>query len=233
MKEYIIGSNTTPRVVNKIGEYVGIRGVRVVNAKNNPYDGKQGFELSYEKDEALGLSSLGTPIYTDLVLLGAKYTDSLTQRVVDLPNDRYRTGDANTPANGLGNGIGAGFYMNLETVLITVTQPIRVIRTEIQGRNNTVKEYIGKDDATITINGIITGKNGVYPRDEVNRLVRWLDAPISKSVVAWWLGNLGIDNLVVTNYTIPQTQGGYSYQMFTIDCVSDAPVELKTIQPLQ
>jgi len=104
---------------------------------------------------------------------------------------------------------------------------VRVIKTEIQGRDGTVKEYIGRDDAHITINGVITGSNGVYPREQVKALKEWLDAPVSKSIVTWWLDNLGISEIVVENYTIPQVQGGYSYQMFSIDAISDIPVQLR------
>lgn len=230
--DFVIGRNAPP-MVNKVGEYAGLRGVTIINAKKNPYDGAAGFERGYEKDEAIGISSLGTPIYTDLVLMGLSYTDNITGQVVDLKNDRYRTGDSTQPAAGNDNGIGQAFYMNLETVIIVVSQPQNIVKTTIQGRNGTVKEYIGLGDAAITINGVITGRNGVYPRDEVNRLDRWLKAPVSKSVISWWLGNLGIDNIVVDNHSIPQQQGGYSYQMFTIECSGDTPVELRTIQPIQ
>ena len=50
---------------------------------------------------------------------------------------------------------------------------------------------------------------------------------MSKDIVGWWMGNLGIDKLVVENYSIPQVVGGYSYQMFSIDAVSDLPVQLR------
>ena len=160
-----------------------------------------------------------------MTLVGLSYTDNITGQVVDLPNDRSRAGAAMES--------GESFYMNLQTVLITVNQSIRIVKTEIQGRNGTVKEYIGADDASIIINGVITGNNGVYPREEVNRLKRWLDAPVSKSIISWWLDNLGISNLVVESYSIPQAEGGYSYQMFSINAIGDLPVELKITSPLQ
>lgn len=215
------------KAVNLLRKYTGLGSVQIVNAKRGIYEGNPAFNLKEQKDDVLGLSKLGTPVYTDLTLMGCEYTDNITGRTVTLPNDRYRTGSSREPVAGNDNQLGGNFYMNLESILITVTQPIRVVKTEIQGRNGTVKEYIGADDAKITINGIITGNNGVYPRDEVQRLKRWLDAPVAKEIIAWWMGNLGIDSLVIENYEIPQVQGGYSYQMFTIDAVSDLPVQLK------
>jgi hypothetical protein len=212
--------------LNRLIKYANLDNVQIVNAKRGIYSGSEP-KLIHKKDDVLGLSSLGTPIYTDLTLMGCTYTDNITGKPVTLDNDKFRTGGSRTPVKGNDSGIGEAFYMNLETVLITVQQPIRVIKTEIQGRNGTVKEYIGADDAKITINGIITGFNGVYPKDEVARLKRWLDAPVSKDIVAWWLGNLGVNKIVVENYSIPQVQGGYSYQMFSIDAISDLPVELR------
>ena len=208
-----------------------LQNVTIINGKqdNNPYLGKM--DLSYTKDEPVGVSSLGTPVYSDLTLLGVEYTDNLTGKTVTLENDRYRSA-TNLPVAGNNSGIGTAFYMNIETVLITVNRAARVIKTPIQGRDGTVKEYIGLDDANLTINGIITGRNGVYPFEEVARLRRWLEAPVSKGIVARWLGNLNIDNIVVEDYSIPQVEGGYSYQMFTINAISDLPVELKIYTPV-
>ena len=214
--------------LNRLIKYANLGNVQIVNAKRGIYEANKAFDLKEKKDDVLSVSVLGTPVYTDLTLMGCTYTDNISGKTVTLNNDRYSGATASkTPTKGISDEFGGAFYMRLETILITVEQPIRVVKTEIQGRNGTVKEYIGADDSKITINGIITGNNGVYPRDEVARLKRWLDAPVSKDIVAWWMGNLGIDKLVVENYSFPQVQGGYSYQMFSVDCVSDLPVELR------
>lgn len=228
-----------PKVSDRIGagnlvSFFGLQNVRIINAKaQNPYDGKEGIKSTHEHDEAIGTSSLGTPIYTDLTLMGCEYTDNITGRVVSLKNDRYRSGGAGQSTAGNDSGIGVAFYMNIETVIMTVDQPIRIVKTEIQGRDGTVKEYIGKDDYKITINIQLTGKNGVYPREEVKRLKDWLDAPVAKGIVSWWLDNLGISDICIESYSIPQVQGGYSYQMFSINAISDLPVELKITQPIK
>ena len=224
------------RVKNLI-YFAGMSGVTIANSKinpnGNPYQGAPGLQRKVAKDEGIGLSTLGTTAYSDLTLMGCSYTDTITGRVVTLANDRFRSGGANSSTQGNTDGIGAGFYLNIETVLITVSQAITVVKTKIQGRNGTVKEYIGADDAQITINGMITSVNGVYPTDDVNRLKAWLDAPVSKGVVARWLGNLGIDNVVVDSYNIPQGEGSYSQQMFSVQCSADLPVQLKITVPIQ
>lgn len=217
--------------IGNLVNFYNLASVRIINAKqNNKYEGKDGLQNTYDRDEPIGVSSLGTPIYTDLTLLGCEYTDNITSKKVTLKNDRFRSGGSGQTNT---SNASAGFYMNLETVLMTVEQPIRIIKTEIQGRNGTVKEYIGADDSKITINLVVTGKNGVYPREEVKRLKDWLDAPVAKGIVAWWLDNLGISDIVIESYSMPQVQGGYSYQMVSINAISDLPVELKITQPIK
>lgn len=236
MKDYIISYKPGEQIGSKLlrdalyRQFLNL-GEQQPRNLNNPYTGKTELNLAYEMDEPVGFSSLGTPVFSDLTLLGCQYTNE-KGKVVRLENDRYRSSKTQS-VKGNNSGIGVGFYMNLETVIMIVNNPIKVIKTEIQGRDGTVKEYIGKGDASITINAIITGPNGAYPREEVNRLKQWLDAPVSKEVVSWWLDNLGISNVVIEDYSFPQAQGGYSYQPVTINAISDAPVELKITQPIQ
>lgn len=227
MSEIIIPKQSGPKL-NALASYAGLKNVRILSTVVNPFVGR--LNQTTVKDSPIGISALGTPVYTDLTLSGCKWIDNLTGRTETCPADRFRSGAqsaiTNTPQQG-------GFYMNLETVLMVVHQPINIVKTEIQGRNGTVKEYIGAADSEVQITGMITGRNGVYPRDEVARLKKWLDAPVAKGIVSWWLDNLGISNLVVADYDFPQTQGGYSYQIFQINAISDAPVELKITQPPQ
>lgn len=155
------------------------------------------------QDNYLYLSALGTPVYTNIEFLSDSYETNVKGLSRTTPNLKY------------------------EAILITVSQAKKIIKTEIQGRNGTVKEYIGLDDYNVTINGVITGKNGHYPNDEVAFLKQILDAPIPIPVASSYLYNLGINSLVIESYELAQEAGGYSYQTFSISCVSDLPQELK------
>jgi hypothetical protein len=222
---------TLPPSVEQLALYAGVRTVVILNGKElppTPPDYSKAGQLGYSPDEPIGgLSVLGTPVYSNLKIYGFSFTDN-QGNLQTLPNDQYGSGqNANTRI-----GSNNGHYQLFDSVLITLTQPIRVVKTEIQGRDGTVKEYIGKDDAQLVINIGIFGKNGVYPASEVQKLKRWLDAPLSKKITAWWLNDLGINNIVVTDYTMPQVEGGYSYQLFSINAISDAPVEVPLIQPI-
>jgi hypothetical protein len=189
----------------RVARYYNLHNVAIINAKNNPYDGK--FPAANYKNPIIGTSSIGNPIYSNLVLNKINpYVNFLGKEITPISSD-----------------------IELETVLITIQQPIRIVKTEIQGRNGSVKEYIGQDDAKITINGMITGTNGGYPKAAVVNLKTWLDAPVSKGVTSWWLNDLGISQIVVESYDLPQMEGGISYQMFSITAISDVPIELKEL----
>lgn len=187
-----------------------LQNVRVPDARKNDFETSkltQGYQapdapLNTNAKDYLG-KTLGTPVYADVTLMGGQYTDNITGTVITFPE------------------------IKLATVLLTVNFVSRIVKTEIQGRDGTVKEYIGQDDAKISIQGIVTGWNGHYPAFEVNLLNEWRRAPVSKSVVSAYLQNLGVNNLVVESFDLPQIAGGYSYQTFTMNCISDAPVELK------
>lgn len=196
---------TRPLIISAVNTVSFLRTLGVptstpVIKNNNPYDGK--IPQGVDPDPALYLSPLGTPVVADIVFQGGAYTDDKTGRLIT-----FQT-------------------VTLATILVTVTQPKRIIRTEIQGENGSVKEYIGMDDFQVSINGIIAGTNGSYPFQEVAALHDILRAPITIPVVSSYLQLFDIFNLVITDYAFDQEPGGYSKQMFTINAISDKPVEL-------
>lgn len=167
---------------------------------NNPYDNK--IDLNTNQDNPLYFSQLGTPVFTDLQFTGNSYDDNFGVK---------KTFDT----------------IKFDMILVTVSQSKNIITTAIQGRDGTVKEYIGMGDYSVTINGIITGSNGHYPLKEVRDLKNMLDAPIAIDIASWYLQNLDIHSLVIQDYELPQEQGGYSYQAFSINAISDTPQEIQ------
>ena len=185
-----------------------LQNVRVIQPQKNQYEGL--IDQTVDKDPAIEQQRnyidtplLLAPVVTDLNLPSVTYTDPATGRRITTQS------------------------LYFACVLISLTQPKRIVKTEIQGRDGTVKEYIGKDDAQVTISGIIVGGNGKYPFDEVTELKRTLDAPVPRPVVNPHLNAMNIFYLVVDGYDIPQEAGRYSQQNFTIQTVSDTPIELQ------
>ena len=180
-----------------------LRNVKVPDQRDSSVDTTKNAAAYQQGDAPLYTSALGTPVFADVTLKGGSYIDNLTLQEVTFKDIRF------------------------DAVLLTVDFASRIVKTEIQGRDGTVKEYIGQDDAKVSIQGVISSFNGHYPALETGILAAWCKAPLAKGAVSTFLQNLGINSLVVEDYSFPQMAGGYSYQTFTISCVSDIPVELK------
>jgi hypothetical protein len=116
--------------------------------------------------------------------------------------------------------------INIDTVLFEVNQEKHIIRTAVQGRDGTVKEYISDGDYAVSIRGVITGRNGEYPQDAVRDFIEFLKAPVSVKVNSWFLGQFGITDIVVLNYSLSQAEGLQNSQPFQINAVSDTPFEV-------
>lgn len=154
-----------------------------------------------DPDSPIGVGSLGNAIFSNLEIQGGSYLDE---------NDNTITYPS----------------LTIETVLFQVEMQKNIIYTPIQGRNVTVKEYIADKDYMIRINGVLTGSNKVYPRDQVAALIQILKAPVALTVNSWYLQQFDIYNLVIDNYQVPQEKGWYSMQPFSISALSDNPIEL-------
>ena len=156
---------------------------------------------NFSEDKPVSFSSLGTPVFSNLQFLADEYTDSYGKVT------SFQT-------------------ITFDAVIMTVNQQKNIVTTQIQGRDGTVKEEIGMGDYTITINGIITGKNGHYPIDEVREFKKMLNANKALSVVSVYLQNLDVTNVVIKDYEFAQETGGYSYQRFSINALSDSLQEI-------
>jgi len=181
-----------------------IRNVSSLQVQKNQYEGKV---QAFTPDKPLYLSPLGTPVMQDLTLGAATYTDRDTmQRKSTKP-------------------------LTLINFLLRCSMTKKIVKTEIPGRNGTIKEFIGEDDWQITINGLMVADNGVSTMDEIISYKNILTAnsllPLSIPVVCTYLNNLDIFNIVIEDFTLEQDPGGYSQQRFTINALSDKDILLE------
>lgn len=170
-----------------------------VYKEKNQYDGRIP-AVPFQDPGYIG--SLGNPVVADLTFIGGTYFSDEFRRQVTY-ND-----------------------VTIETVILTLSRPKKIVKTDITGRDGTVKEYINQDDWQVTINGVITGANGVYPTQAVMALHDICNAPVSIPAVSWYLQNFNIYNLVIETFAFDQEPGGISKQNFTLNCISDKPIEL-------
>lgn len=124
------------------------------------------------------------------------------------------------------NGVQLPEFIPLDCVLFTVNQTKNIVKTIIQGRNGSVKEYISDGDFSINIKIAISGDYGVYPQEQMENLLTYLNAPGALPINSKFLQTLGIYNVVVESYDVNQKEGHYSTQLVDIKAVSDFPVIL-------
>lgn len=163
-------------------------------------------------DPSLYQSILGTPVWSNIEFLPGQY-ETNTKGV-------FRQ---------YGSATDGPDRLRYEAVLITVAQEKLIVKTQIQGRNGTVKEYIGMDDFKVTVNGIISGGNGNRPTAQIAGLNKMLIAPVPIEVSCSYLQIFGINWLVLESYELPQDEGGYSYQKFSLSFCSDVQQELELV----
>lgn len=156
---------------------------------------------SPEIDKELYKSQLGTPVFSNLELKGGNYT--YKGKMYSFPD------------------------IKIDTVLFTVAMQKNIIVTPIQGGDGTVKEYISDKDYLITVRGVLTGGNQIFPRDAWRDLIEVVKAKAPIQVNSWYLNDLDIFNLVITDYEFPQDMGTNSQQPFIFSALSDVPIELK------
>jgi len=155
-------------------------------------------------DPSLYLSALNTVVLVDLTFHGQTYTNELGQSRT-FPD------------------------IVLQTVLLSVSQSKEIVKTKINGRSGTIKEYIALGDYEVSISAILTGANGVYPKDSVQPMIAMLECPGEITVTSWYLNMFSINSIVINSYSLSQDEGGYSRQAISISASSDQTANLRFI----
>ena len=126
----------------------------------------------------------------------------------------------------------------ISTCLIGITQKKNTIRTQLLGRNGTIKTYMNTDDYEITIEATIVSTddpnfrgnyNGIYPDTIIQDLIAICEAPCMISIASDHLNMFGISYIAIDSYEISQHQGDYSQQKISITAYSDEPSSYKSI----
>lgn len=207
-KEYIVPKETPLGIglsrLRKAGEIAAIAAADARNNQRSPNPYIRGISSANTTTPDAGLgntSDLKTKVYADVTFDSVTYTDSNNNPIT-------------TPK------------MTFQAILVSVVFPRNIIKTEIQGRDGTVKEYIGEGDASLSFTGIMVGGNGVYPSELIASFMKVIKAPVAIPVISTHLQNMGIYAVVFDDRTFDQTEGSYSYQTFSVNAISDTPQEL-------
>ena len=118
--------------------------------------------------------------------------------------------------------------ISVNDCVITVQQTKNIIKTPIQGRNGTVKEYISDGDYQVTLKGRISSNQpDVFPSTEVSNLVSLLQVQDALEIESEYLRECyGVTVLVVESYNMQRKEGMSSEQEYEIKCISHQPIEL-------
>lgn len=117
--------------------------------------------------------------------------------------------------------------IELETVLVDVSQTKNIVTTAVQGRNGTIKEYVSDGDYEVRIRGaIVKPHSDMYPAKEVRELHELLTKSEALKTVSDYLRIFNIYSLVVKSFTFTQQEGFQNVQGFEINCISDTPDDL-------
>lgn len=163
-----------------------------------------------QSDEPNFISILGTPVYSNLEFLKTSGTSA-------------------DNSQGVGEQKGnSQVLLRIDSCVMAVTQTREIIRTAIQGRNGTVKEYIADGDFFINIRGAIMSESpNVYPREDVELLIELCGLKKSIPVASMFLDMFSIQNIVIENYSIAEKIGSRNEVPFEINALSDYPIEFK------
>lgn len=179
--------------------------------------GYQGIEV-VDADEVQDISAYGKPIFMSLYL-GDEGLDEIS----------YTLKGQTFAVSG----------MKLICCVVDISNTRNIVKTTIQGRNGTVKEFINNGDYIVNIKGILGNDvfglaengyqkaNNKYPTEAVRNLHEICKIPATIPVVHPLLYELGIYDLVIESFSFPATPGKENIQTFELNCVSDTTFVLQ------
>lgn len=157
-------------------------------------------------EDAIGKSYLGTPVIDNLEFPQGSYID-LSGNVIDYP------------------------AVVIDTVTFEVNRTKRIIETHIQGRDNSVFEYIGNSNYEVTCNGIISVRDNIFPLDICQDMQRVFDVPQQVPIVSAFLNEVfNIFNVVIKTHRIGQEAGMRNSIPFSFIASQDVDLEAKELE---
>lgn len=125
-----------------------------------------------------------------------------------------------------------GVRLQLLDVLLVVNQQKNIVKTVVQGRSGTVKEYIAEGDFDVRLAGrLVKPFSRAYPKEDMADMIALVRANEPLKVTCRYLQLFGIFELVVEGYSFPQREGFQNIQLFDLQCCSDEPIQLQRRVP--
>lgn len=153
------------------------------------------------QNQVLYKSPLGTPVYADLDITGDSYT--INGQMFTFPN------------------------IKIPTAVFKVDREHIVIRTQVNGEQGEILEYIGTKNWEIDCDLILSSDaNLLYPVQDVQNLITMLGSNQVLSINSWYLNQFGITNIVILHEGEPQVEGDLNNQRISFKALSVTPFAL-------
>lgn len=161
---------------------------------------------SYERTDVIGYDKkggiFGLPIWDTLTLVAIPYTDASGKSIPQAT-------------------------LTLDIALFEINNSRNIVKTQIAGRNGTIKEYMSDGDYQIKIRGCLdSGLSNVPPIKLLNDLRVITECPTSISANCNFLDYFLVNEIVIEEAKIIQNEGARNLVNFELSCISDTPFEL-------
>ena len=158
-----------------------------------------------EREEAMRLSKLGTPIVFPVKFTAGSYKFyDYQSKIVEKQL--------------------ADFWLPPAT-MVDFSRVKNISRTDVIGGNGTVKEIYGFDDWQIRIR-TVCHNDELSAREYEKRVIEWSEVIQSISVEGDLFGWKNIHNLVIESIDIRSLEGAPNIIPIELNCISDEPFEL-------
>lgn len=128
-----------------------------------------------------------------------------------------------------------GQKWDLPYPVVAISSRKTIFETQLTERRGTVKELVNTEDYLISIKGFLTGRDGLFPEEDITRLRQLFETnePISISCVLTDIFLLrpdrqGSDKVVIRDMKLPQISGVKNIRPYELVLVSDEPFNLIT-----
>nr|DAK78205.1 MAG TPA: hypothetical protein [Caudoviricetes sp.] len=173
--------------------------------KEPAHTAEYGSIRTVEREEAMRLSKLGTPIVFPVKFTAGSYKFyDYQSKIVEKQL--------------------ADFWLPPAT-MVDFSRVKNISRTDVIGGNGTVKEIYGFDDWQIRIRAVCHNDE-LSAREYEKRLIEWSEVIQSISVEGDLFGWKNIHNLVIESIDIRSLEGTPNIIPIELNCISDEPFEL-------
>lgn len=111
--------------------------------------------------------------------------------------------------------------------LVEVTRDNTIVKTAVQGRNGTVKEYIAAEDYQIRVQGSIIGnEKDKYPYEQVKAFTELCNHQGTIEVISQYLSIFNIWEMVLKSQSFKHREGFQNIEDFALNFLSHTPMPL-------